>query len=78
VQRRPAAAILVGNNRQAEMIDRHAIHTLLFSLMGGALRAEGILLNKELRVGATAIVRDFAAHFLGALESAFFDLIRQE
>ena len=61
-----------------ETTDLDAIVTLLFALIGGASRAEGIILNKDLPIGATGVVRDFAADFLGALHSAFFDLIRYE
>lgn len=56
------------------MTDLDAIKTLLFALIGGAAQAEGIILNRDLAIAAAGVVRDFAADFLGAFESAFFDL----
>lgn len=72
----PDPAILVGNNRKTEMTDLDAIKTLLFALKVAPRRLKGIILNKDLAIAATGVVRDFAADFLGAFESAFFGLIR--
>jgi hypothetical protein len=53
------------------------IESLFFVLVGGSPGAEGVLLNQDLAVRSASILRDFHAHFLGALAHCLFDLVHE-
>src|SRR5580693_5802850 len=74
-QRRCAGAVLVGNNAETEMANLAEIEALFFALVGGSPGAEVVFLNQNLAVRSAAVLRDFHAHFLGALPHRLLDLI---
>ena len=74
-QRRRAGTALVWNNRETEMGDLAEIEALFFALVGGSPGAEVVFLNQNLAVRSAAVLRDFHAHFLGALPHRLLDLI---
>ncbi len=49
-QRRRAGAVLVWNDRKTEMARLDAVKVLFFTLVGGAVRAEGIVLSEDLPI----------------------------
>ena len=76
-ERRRAGAVLVWNNSQTEMASLEEVKALLFALLRGSPWAEGVLLNQDLAVRSTSILRDFHAYFLGALSNCLLDLVRE-
>ena len=53
------------------------IKALLFALVGGSAGAEGVLLNQNLAVRSTSILRHLYADFLGTLSHRLFDLVQE-
>ena len=53
------------------------VKALLFALLRGSPWAEGVLLNQDLAVRSTSILRDFHAYFLSALSNCLLDLVRE-
>jgi hypothetical protein len=76
-ERRRAGAVLVWNNSQTEMASLEEVKALLFALVRGSPWAEGVLLNQDLAVRSTSILRDFHAYFLSALSNCLLDLVRE-
>jgi hypothetical protein len=68
-----AGTVLVWNNRKTEVANLVKVQPLFFALVGGAPRAEGVLLNQELAVCSASIVGDFYAHLLRAFAYCLFD-----
>jgi hypothetical protein len=68
-----AGAVFIWNNRKTEVANLVKVQPLFFALVGGAPRAEGVLLNQELAVCSASIVGDFYAHLLRAFAYCLFD-----
>ena len=72
-----AGTMLVWNNRKTEIANLVKVQPLLFALVGGSPRAEGVLLNQQLTVCSASILGDLYAHLLGAFVYCLFDLVHE-
>jgi hypothetical protein len=76
-KRGDAGAALVRDNGKTEVGDTMEVKPQIFALERCPLRAERILLNQNLPVGAAAVSGDLDPNFLGSRPLSFFRLERQ-